>query len=56
MHPIVVSRITNEKLAHIPLTSLDHILDSEDKNAVYRSRLAVIATRPTISNDFKADQ
>jgi len=30
LHPIVVTRVTNEKYAHLPLTSLDQILDSEE--------------------------
>jgi hypothetical protein len=30
LHPIVVTRVTNEKYAHLPINSLDQILDSEE--------------------------
>lgn len=59
LHPIIVTRVTNEKYAHLPLTSLDEILDSEGtKSSVFRTRLSVLAIRPQIiltGGDFKPD-
>ncbi len=49
-HPIIVTKITNDKHAHLPLSSLEHILDQEAVSAeVFRTRMAVLATRPAIA-------
>ena len=57
LQPIIVTRVTNEKYAHLHLTSLDQILDSEEtKSSVYRTRLSVLAIRPQIlAGDFKPE-
>ena len=57
LHPIIVTRVTNEKYAHLPITSLDKILDTEEtKSSVFRARLSVLAIRPQIlTGDFKPE-
>ena len=47
-HPVIATKITNDKLAHLTQTSLDHILETENpaKDAVYRARLSVLSTVP----------
>ena len=57
LHPIIVTRVTNDKYAHLPVTSLDQILETEEtKSSVSRARLSVLAIRPQIlTGDFKPD-
>jgi hypothetical protein len=47
-HPVIATKITNDKLASLPQTSLDHILETENptKETVFRARLSVLATVP----------
>jgi hypothetical protein len=60
MHPVIVTRITDALKAHIPLASIDSILSTdftalENNGKQFRCRYSVIASKPAIGQDFKAD-
>lgn len=61
MHPVIISRITNNEFAQLRQTSLDEILDTDlsdakAKETIFKARISVLSVRPQLGASFKPDQ
>lgn len=54
MHPVIVTKITNEEYAKLPLKSLEQILDESENRVedkiIFRTRFMAEAMKPTADN------